>query len=104
MHTTEGLKHHSQTWLPHTEKFMACFVDEFPHFGSASTSRVEGNHHVIKSYVATLTWPSVGVKPNTWKSWGFGVLWDSRMFRARQQGAKHLALGCSWRRWKGLEI
>jgi hypothetical protein len=33
--------------------------------------------------VATLTWPSVGVKPNTWKSWGFGVLRDSRMFRAR---------------------
>ncbi len=27
--------------------------------------------------VATLTWPSVGVKPNTWKSWGFGVLRDS---------------------------
>jgi len=28
-------------------------------------------------FVATLTWPNVGVKPNTWKSWGFGVLWDS---------------------------
>jgi hypothetical protein len=53
--------------------------------------------------VATLTWPSMGVKPNTWKSWGFGVLWDSRMFRAQQKGAKHLALGCSWFRWKGLE-
>jgi hypothetical protein len=25
------------------------------------------------------------------------------MFRARQQGAKHLALGCSWCHWKGLE-
>jgi hypothetical protein len=33
----------------------------------------------------------------------FGVLRDSRMFRARQQGAKHLALGCSWCHWKGLE-
>ncbi len=53
--------------------------------------------------VATPLWPSVGVKPNTWKSWGFGVLRDSRMFRARQQGAKHLALAFSWRRWKGLE-
>jgi hypothetical protein len=30
-----------------------------------------------KNCVATLTWPSVGVKPNTWKSWGFGVLRDS---------------------------
>jgi hypothetical protein len=27
------------------------------------------------------------------QSWGFGVLRDSRMFRVRQQGAKHLALG-----------
>jgi hypothetical protein len=25
-----------------------------------------------------------------------GVLRDSRMFRAQQQGPKHLALGCSW--------
>jgi hypothetical protein len=32
-----------------------------------------------------------------------GVLQDSRMFRARQQGSKHLALECSWCRWKGLE-
>jgi hypothetical protein len=55
------------------------------------------------AHVATPLWPSVGVKPNTWKSWGFGVLQDSRMFRARQQGAKHLALECSWCRWKGLE-
>jgi hypothetical protein len=33
--------------------------------------------------VATPLWPSVGVKPNTWKSWELGVLRDSRMFRAR---------------------
>jgi hypothetical protein len=37
------------------------------------------------------------------EKWGFGVLQDSRMFRVRQQGAKHLALGCSWCHWKGLE-
>jgi len=53
--------------------------------------------------VATPLWPSVGVKPNTWKSGRLGVFRDSRMFRARQQGAKHLALGCSWCHWKGLE-
>jgi hypothetical protein len=35
---------------------------------------------------------------------GVGVLRDSQMFRARQQGAKHLALGCSCCRWKGLEM
>ncbi len=53
--------------------------------------------------VATPLWPSVGVKPNTWKSWRLGVFRDSRMFRARQRGEKHLALGCSWCHWKGLE-
>jgi hypothetical protein len=54
-------------------------------------------------HVATLLWPSVGVKPNTWKNRGFGVLRDSRMFRARQQGPKHLGLKCSWCHLKGLE-
>jgi hypothetical protein len=39
------------TWMPHKERFVACYIDKFPHFGSASTSRVEGNHHVIKSYL-----------------------------------------------------
>jgi hypothetical protein len=58
---------------------------------------------IVKHDVATLLWPSVGVKPNTWKELGFGVLWDSRMLRARQQGAKHLALGCPWCHWKGFE-
>jgi len=53
--------------------------------------------------IATPLWPSVGVKPNTWKSWRLGVFWDSQMFRAQQQGAKHLALGCSLCHWKGLE-
>jgi hypothetical protein len=56
-----------------------------------------------KKDLATPLWPSVGVKPNTWKSWRLGVFRDSRMFRARQQGPKHLALGYSWCHWKGLE-
>ncbi len=54
-------------------------------------------------FVATPLWPSVGVKPNTSKVGDFGVLRDSRMFRVRQQGPKHLALRCSWCHWKGLE-
>jgi hypothetical protein len=37
---------------------------------------------IHKVVVATPFWPSVRVKPNTWKSWRFGVLRDSRMFRA----------------------
>ncbi len=69
------------------------------HFGLCWILRL--SYRVI---VATPLWPSVGVKPNTWKSWGFGVLRDSRIFRARQQGPKHLALGFSWCHWKGLEM
>jgi hypothetical protein len=38
------------------------------------------------------------------QSWGFGVLRDSQIFRVRQQRGKHLALGCFWCHWKGLEV
>ncbi len=41
-----------------------------------------------------------GWSPTLGKKWGFGILRDSRMFRARQQGPKHLALRCSWCHWK----
>jgi hypothetical protein len=37
------------------------------------------------------------------QSWGLEVLWDSRMFRVRQQGPKLLALKRSWCHWKVLE-
>jgi hypothetical protein len=37
------------------------------------------------------------------QSWGLGVLRDSRMFRAREQGPKNLVLGFSWCHWKVLE-
>jgi hypothetical protein len=33
-----------------------------------------GKRNYIIKTVATPLWPSVGVKPNTWKSRGFGVL------------------------------
>jgi hypothetical protein len=52
--------------------------------------------HMCTKNVATPLWPSVGVKPNTWKSWRLRVFRDSWMFRAQQKGPKHLALGCSW--------
>jgi hypothetical protein len=42
-----------------------------------------------------------GGEAQHFQSWGFGVLRDSRMFRAQQQGPKHLALRCSWCHWKG---
>jgi hypothetical protein len=44
-----------------------------------------------------------GGEAQHFQSWGFGILRDSRMFRVRQQGPKHLALKCSWCHWKGLE-
>jgi hypothetical protein len=43
------------TCMPHKERFVACYIDEFPHFGDASTSRVEINHHVIKLYLCVDT-------------------------------------------------
>jgi hypothetical protein len=44
-----------------------------------------------------------GGEAQHFQSWGFGVLWDSRLFRVQQKGPKHLALRCSWCHWKGLE-
>jgi len=37
-----------------------------------------------------------GGEAQHFQSWGLGVLRDSRMFRVRQQGPKHLALRFSW--------
>jgi hypothetical protein len=77
-------------------RFLKVFVDDLNVHSESWGEHLQHLDAVLcKLSVATLTWPSVGVKPNTWKSWGFGVLRDSRVFRARQQGEKHLALGCS---------
>jgi hypothetical protein len=55
------------------------------------------------SGVATLLWAKCGGEAQHSQSWELGVLRDSRMFRARQQGPKHLALRRSWCHWKVLE-
>jgi len=60
-----------------------------------STAIPQVTYSQLGTFVATPLWPSVGVKPNTWKSGWFGVFRDSQMFKAQQQGPKHLALGCS---------
>jgi hypothetical protein len=62
--------------------------------------------HKIRSgnvHVATPLLAKCGGEAQHLEKLGFGVLRDSRMFRARQQGPKHLALGCYWCHWKGLE-
>ena len=39
-------------WIPYKEKFLYCFTNIYMHIGSTSTSRVEGNHSVLKSYIS----------------------------------------------------
>jgi hypothetical protein len=96
-----GIKFHEGSFVENSQmKTHGCFVKS----NKISSLNFESAPSKLQSmFVATPLWPSVGVKPNTWKSWGLGVLRDSRMFRARQQGEKHLALRRSWCHWKGLE-
>jgi hypothetical protein len=72
--------------------FMICPLNQFGGLG-----------FIKVKFCRNPTLAKCGVKPNTWKSWRFGALRDSRMFRAQQQGPKHLALRCSWCHWKGPE-
>jgi hypothetical protein len=58
---------------------------------------------LIPYFCSTPTLAKCGGEAQHLEKLGFGVLWDSRMFRAQQQGEKYLALGCSWCHWKGLE-
>jgi hypothetical protein len=125
IYVSEFQKHglpHAHIFIFFVEDCKPHTVKDVDHMISAKLSNLKTNrlaHETVTSYmvhgpcgttfpnapciVTNPLWPSVGVKPNTWKSWRFGVLRDSRMFRARQQGPKHLALGCSWCHWKGLE-
>jgi hypothetical protein len=54
-------------------------------------------------YCRNPTLAKCGGEPQHSQSWGLGVLWDSRMFRVRQQGPKLLSLKRSWCHWKVLE-
>jgi len=47
----DALAYINTTWMPHKAKFVACYTNDCPHFGSSTTSRVEGSHHVMKSYL-----------------------------------------------------
>ena len=37
-----------ETWLIHKDKIVRYWTGRFPHFGMTSTSRIEGNHYVVK--------------------------------------------------------
>ena len=44
------------TWLiPYKEKLVCAWVDQSPHFGNTATSRVEGIHALLKSYLKRST-------------------------------------------------
>jgi hypothetical protein len=39
-HKAAARKYHlSTTWMPHKGKFVACFINQFPHYGGSTTSR-----------------------------------------------------------------
>ena len=47
----QAFRYISENWLPFKEHFVMYHIKNIRHFGSAATSRVEGNHHVLKSYI-----------------------------------------------------
>ncbi len=40
----------TKVWFPMKQRFVTCYINE-RHFGSSTTSRAEGSHHAIKSYI-----------------------------------------------------
>jgi hypothetical protein len=60
-------------------------------------------HLIAYTLCRTPTLAKCGGEAQHLEKLGLGVLRDSWMFRARQQGEKHLALSFSWCHWKGLE-
>jgi hypothetical protein len=71
------------------EIWISPFVSDFVVIiSSAILLLIEDQYYLSLQYplvysVTTPLWPSVGVKPNTWKSWRLGVFQDSRMFIAQ---------------------
>ncbi|KAI1004522.1 hypothetical protein K3495_g3695 [Podosphaera aphanis] len=45
----------SETWLIYKEKFVHAYSNNFIHFGNLTSSRAEGMHHMIKSYILVST-------------------------------------------------
>jgi hypothetical protein len=63
-------------------RYIVSFIDDFSRKTHVYLLKVKGEvFDKFKAYkalvVATPLWPSVGVKPNTWKSWRLGVFRDS---------------------------
>ena len=46
-----SLDYIARIWIPLKEKFVSCWADKHLHLGSVTTSRIEGNHSVLKKYL-----------------------------------------------------
>ncbi|KAI0996876.1 hypothetical protein K3495_g11303 [Podosphaera aphanis] len=49
------LNYISETWLIYEEKFVHAYTNNYLHFGNLTSSRAEGMHHMIKSYIQVST-------------------------------------------------
>jgi hypothetical protein len=46
-----SLDYIARIWIPLKEEFVSCWADKHLHLGSVTTSRIEGNHSVLKKYL-----------------------------------------------------
>jgi hypothetical protein len=44
-----------EQWMEEKERFILFLTNQFPHFGTVTTSRVEGNHNALKGYLKSPT-------------------------------------------------
>ena len=51
----EAQEYFSQVWLVHKEKFVQAWTRQHRHLGNAATSRVEGAHSFMKTYIGSST-------------------------------------------------
>jgi len=67
-------------WMPHRHRFITCYTKQVLHFGEQTTSRIEGAHSGIKTWLKTSQLDIVGVLER------FQLLWVVR--QAELQAAK----------------
>jgi hypothetical protein len=49
------LNYVESTWMPHKERFVDAWTQQHLHLGNSATSRVEGAHSRLNSYLQVLT-------------------------------------------------
>jgi hypothetical protein len=61
---SEVINYLGNTWIPLKENFVACWINKFPHLGGHTSSRVEGAHAALKSYMNLSTGDLLIAKEN----------------------------------------